>query len=104
GGRVEVTGTRQGDDVVLRVADNGCGIAPDLLPTVFELFIQIQDRHRRERFQEGLGLGLALVRELVTLHGGTVEAHSEGLDRGSEFIVRLPAASPRGRVSATGTS
>jgi PAS domain S-box-containing protein len=74
---------------VLHVRDQGIGISPALLPHVFDLFTQA-DRSAA-RTQGGLGLGLALVKRLVELHGGTVEARSEGLGRGSEFIVRLPA-------------
>jgi len=73
---------------VIRVRDNGIGIAPDLLPKVFDLFTQ-GDRSP-ERSQSGLGIGLALVRQLTELHGGSVQAYSAGIDRGSEFTVRLP--------------
>jgi CheY-like chemotaxis protein len=76
--------------VVLRVSDSGAGIPPELLPRVFDLFVQ--DRQNLDRAQGGMGLGLAIVRSLVQLHGGSVEAHSEGVGQGSEFIVRLPAA------------
>jgi signal transduction histidine kinase/CheY-like chemotaxis protein len=76
--------------VVLRVRDTGVGIAPELLPNVFELFIQATSS--LDRSQGGLGVGLTLVRRLVDLHGGTVEAHSAGPGRGSEFVVRLPGA------------
>lgn len=92
GGRVVVTAARDGDDVVLRVRDNGIGIDPVLLPHVFEMFVQGQ--RSPDRPQGGLGLGLSLARTLTTLHGGTVSAHSDGLGRGSEFTVRLPASLP----------
>lgn len=72
----------------LRVTDNGKGIGPALLPHVFDLFVQGEAGIDRE--QGGLGLGLTLVRRLVEMHGGSVEARSEGEGRGSEFIVRLP--------------
>ena len=88
GGRIDVTVERQGSDVVVRVADNGIGIPPGLLAKVFERFVQV-DRSS-ERGQGGLGIGLALARQLVELHGGTITAHSEGLGHGSVFIVRLP--------------
>ncbi len=91
GGRVEVTTARDGDEVVLRVRDNGVGIDPVLLPQVFEMFVQ--GERSPDRQQGGLGLGLSLVRTLTTLHGGTVSARSDGLGRGSEFTVRLPASS-----------
>jgi signal transduction histidine kinase len=88
GGSVRLAVERVKDQVVFRVKDTGIGIPPDLLPQVFELFTQV-DRSLN-RSQGGLGIGLALVRRLVEMHGGTVEAHSDGLGRGAEFIVRLP--------------
>jgi len=90
GGHVEVTARRDGDEVVLRVRDSGMGIGPALLPKLFEMFVQ--GAQGRDRAAGGLGLGLALVRSLTTLHGGTVSAHSDGPGRGSEFVVRLPAS------------
>ncbi len=75
---------------MLRVADDGIGIRPEVLPRVFDLFVQ--DEAGRTLAQGGLGIGLSLVRSLVELHGGTVEARSEGPGKGSEFVVRLPAA------------
>ncbi len=92
GGRVEVTAARQGDEVVLRVRDNGVGIDPLVLPHVFEMFVQ--GARGPDRQQGGLGLGLALARTLTTLHGGTIAAHSDGPGHGSEFTVRLPASTP----------
>jgi signal transduction histidine kinase len=89
-GRIAVSGERHGDQIVLRVADTGIGIAPDVLPQVFDLFIQ--ERHAVDHSQGGLGLGLTIVRRLVELHGGSVTAASDGVGRGSEFTVRLPAA------------
>jgi CheY-like chemotaxis protein len=88
GGRIGLTVERQGSDVVVRVKDNGVGISADLLPHIFEIFTQA-DRSL-DRSQGGLGIGLSLVRGLVEMHGGRVEAHSEGPGKGSEFIVRLP--------------
>jgi PAS domain S-box-containing protein len=90
GGRVDVTAAREGDRVVLRVRDDGIGIDPGLLPQVFEMFVQ--GPRGSDRSEGGLGLGLSLSRTLVTLHGGTVDAASEGVGQGSEFTVRLPAA------------
>jgi len=75
--------------VVIRVCDNGMGITPELLPRIFDLFTQ-GDR-TIERSQGGLGIGLSLVHLLVELHGGRVEARSEGAGKGSEFVVHLPA-------------
>jgi two-component system CheB/CheR fusion protein len=76
----------------IRVRDNGIGIAPDLLPRVFEQFVQAASGLARPK--GGLGLGLALVKGIAELHGGTVSARSEGLGRGSEFAVNLPLATP----------
>jgi two-component system CheB/CheR fusion protein len=78
------------DEVVMRVRDSGIGIRADLLPRVFEMFTQ--GDHSLERSRGGLGIGLTLVRSLVQMHGGSVEALSEGPGRGSEFVVRLPLA------------
>jgi signal transduction histidine kinase/FixJ family two-component response regulator len=88
GGRIWLTAVRQGRDVVVNFKDTGVGISPDNLPSVFEMFTQI-DRSS-ERSQGGLGIGLSLVKRLVEMHGGSVEAYSAGLGRGSEFVVRLP--------------
>ena len=87
GGAVTVTAARSGDDVEVTVRDTGKGISPDFLPLVFERFRQDIGN---EKNNGGLGLGLAIVRNLVEMHGGTVEAKSEGEDRGAEFTVRLP--------------
>src|SRR5262249_16847821 len=78
------------DQVVLRVRDNGAGIAPEVLPRIFDLFAQ-GDR-TLDRSEGGLGVGLTIVKKLVELHGGSISARSDGLGRGSEFTVRLPAS------------
>ncbi|HEY8508891.1 MAG TPA: ATP-binding protein [Steroidobacteraceae bacterium] len=88
GGHVWLDARIENQHVVLSVRDNGFGISPELLPRVFDLFTQ-GDR-TLDRAQGGLGIGLTLVKRLVEMHGGSVEAHSEGLGKGSEFIVRLP--------------
>jgi signal transduction histidine kinase/ActR/RegA family two-component response regulator len=88
-GSIWCTADRQGSDAVISVRDTGIGIAPDLLPRVFEMFTQADGS--LERTRGGLGIGLTLVQRLVHLHGGTVSVRSEGLGRGSEFTVRLPA-------------
>jgi hypothetical protein len=87
-GRIELTAERDGQEVVLRVRDTGIGMDPELLPRVFDLFTQ--GERGLDRSQGGLGIGLTMVRCLVEMHGGRVTAHSDGLGRGSEFIVRLP--------------
>jgi signal transduction histidine kinase/ActR/RegA family two-component response regulator len=98
GGRVRLSCGRDGDDAVLRVADNGRGIDSEMLNRVFEMFVQA------ENGGGGLGLGLTLVQRLVELHGGRVRAFSEGPGKGSEFIVRLPLAEvvPDGQVESAG--
>ena len=92
GGRVEVTVARRGDSMEILVTDTGQGIAPDLLPHVFERFRQ---EERTSRHTAGLGLGLTLVRELVSLHRGCVQARSAGPGQGSTFVVTLPEAQVR---------
>lgn len=89
GGRIQLTGIRDGRDIVLRVSDTGIGIEPALLPHIFEAFTQ--STQTIDRQQGGMGLGLAIVRGLVDMMGGFIEAHSDGLGRGSRFTVWLPA-------------
>ncbi|MEO6222218.1 MAG: ATP-binding protein, partial [Vicinamibacterales bacterium] len=93
GGEITIAAVEDNDDVVLSVRDNGIGIAADVLPRVFDLFIQ--DRQDIARSQGGLGLGLAIVRNLVERHGGSVVAQSEGPGLGSAFTVRLRRVEPR---------
>jgi CheY-like chemotaxis protein len=90
GGRIQVSAHAELSDVVIRVRDNGIGIPPDKLAAVWDLFVQVDESPDRTR--KGLGIGLALVRDLVERHGGLVDAHSEGLGQGSTFTVRLPRA------------
>jgi signal transduction histidine kinase/DNA-binding response OmpR family regulator len=90
GGRITVSAERHGDRIAIRVQDTGIGIAPEMLPRVFDMFVQ--EHQALDRSRGGLGLGLTIVRSLVAMHGGTVEVHSEGRNRGSEFVVALPAA------------
>src|SRR6185295_8438002 len=90
GGRIAIRATEDRDQIVIRVRDTGVGIAPDVLPHVFDLFVQ--ERQAIDRSQGGLGLGLTIVRNLVERHGGTVSVHSDGPGTGSEFVVRLPRA------------
>jgi PAS domain S-box-containing protein len=90
GGTIAVTARRDRDQVLVSVRDTGIGIAPDMLPSVFDLFVQ--GRQASNRAEGGLGLGLAIVRNLVERHGGRVLAHSDGIGRGSEFTVWVPMA------------
>jgi signal transduction histidine kinase/DNA-binding response OmpR family regulator len=90
GGRIEVSAESDRHGVAIRVRDNGIGIAPEKLARVWDLFVQVDESP--DRVRNGLGIGLALVRDLVKRHGGTVEAESEGLGMGSVFTVRLPRA------------
>ena len=89
GGHIRVTGGLEGGTVVVRVRDDGMGIAREMLSRMFDLFVQGQ--RTIDRSEGGLGIGLMLVRSLTELHGGTVSAHSDGPGLGSEFVVRLPA-------------
>ena len=90
GGCITVEARRQGGEIVLEVKDDGIGISAELLPHVFDMFTQ--ERQAADRSRGGLGIGLTIVRNLVELHGGTVQAESAGLGKGSTFTVRLPVA------------
>jgi CheY-like chemotaxis protein/two-component sensor histidine kinase len=93
GGRIEIRTERKGGEAVVTVQDNGAGIPPDKLDRIFDMFTQIEGS--QERSQGGLGIGLTLVRRLVVMHGGTVQARSAGEGKGSEFVVRLPIVEVR---------
>ena len=96
GGQIQLRAWREGQSIAISVRDNGIGISPELAPRLFSLFTQAAPAlHRSEG---GLGIGLALVKGFVEKHGGTVEVHSEGANRGSEFVVRLPTG--RGKAEA----
>ena len=90
GGRIELAGASEGEHVVIRVRDNGIGIAAETIPRIFDMFMQADGS--RDYGMDGLGIGLTLVRRLVEQHDGIVECFSEGAGKGSEFVVRLPAA------------
>jgi len=92
GGAIVLSARREGGDVVITVSDNGVGIPHDMLPKVFDLFLQIRDNLHRSH--GGLGIGLALVKRLVEMHGGAIAAESAGPGKGSAFRVRLPLAEP----------
>ncbi len=89
GGRIELNMRKEGDQAVISVKDNGIGISPDAMPRVFDMFTQV-DPHINNNATGGLGIGLNVVQRLVRMHHGDVEGRSEGLGKGSEFIVRLP--------------
>nr|WP_240761809.1 response regulator [Nitrosococcus wardiae] len=101
GGRIWLAAKRAGSDVVVSVKDTGIGISPEHLSQLFEMFSQMESSFQRS--QGGLGIGLSLVKGLVEMHGGTVEARSEGFGKGSEFIVRLPVIPvPQAPLSESG--
>jgi len=88
GGVIQVAVTQMDGEVAIEIADNGIGIAPEMLPRIFDLFTQVDPTI--DRAQGGLGIGLSIVHRLVQMHGGTFTAASEGLGRGSQFTIRLP--------------
>jgi PAS domain S-box-containing protein len=93
GGRISLTAGMEGADAVVRVRDNGRGIEPQMIERIFDMFVQV----RAPRRGGGLGIGLALARKIAELHGGSLEARSDGPGKGSEFTVRLPLAEPQER-------
>jgi signal transduction histidine kinase len=101
GGRIELTAGSIGDSVEIRIRDNGIGIEPEVLPLVFDLFAQASQLNGRS--QTGLGIGLALAKRLAEMHGGDVQAASDGPGKGSEFIVRLPRKKNDGATAAAHT-
>ena len=96
-GHITVSAEREHEEVVIRVRDTGIGIPPEVLPRIFDLFVQ--ERQASDRSQGGLGLGLTIVRNLIERHRGTVSAYSGGPGQGSEFVVRLPEARRDGVVA-----
>jgi CheY-like chemotaxis protein/anti-sigma regulatory factor (Ser/Thr protein kinase) len=109
-GRIGLAVERQGSEATITVEDDGIGIPAEMLDSVFEMFTQIERPLEREQ-QGGLGIGLTLVKRLAQLHGGSVEASSDGAGRGSRFVVRIPVAgsaavtagAPRAGIGADGT-
>ena len=99
GGQIAVSGSSDNSQAVLSVIDNGRGIAPDMLPRIFDLFAQ--ERQEIDRSEGGLGLGLAIVKSLIRAHGGTVEAHSDGKNGGARFSIRIPLAAWAPEVPGT---
>jgi CheY-like chemotaxis protein len=98
GGRIALTVEQRGDQAILRIRDNGIGISAEHIPSLFEMFAQVDTSLERSR--DGLGIGLTLVKTLVELHGGSVDAASDGIGRGSEFTVRLPVAAAAAKPAA----
>jgi two-component system, sensor histidine kinase len=96
GGHIQITLRHEGEQAVVTVRDTGIGIEPEMLDNIFELFAQLD--HSAARPSSGLGVGLTLVKRLAEMHGGTVQARSEGLSRGSEFEVRLPLLEEKARA------
>lgn len=91
-GSIRVTAERQNNQAIVRIKDSGIGIAQELMPKIFDMFVQGETV--TERSHGGLGLGLTLARDIVQLHGGSIEAKSDGLNKGSEFVVTLPLSAP----------
>jgi signal transduction histidine kinase len=102
GGSIQVRATEELESVVVSVRDSGIGIPREMIPRLFTLFAQ--DAAARTRSEGGLGIGLALAQEIVRLHGGAIEAHSDGPGCGSEFVVRLPLGMPHDVLSADPTN
>jgi CheY-like chemotaxis protein len=102
GGRLTVACHGRDSQVELRITDSGVGISTEMLPRVFELFTQ--ERQTLDRAQGGLGLGLTIAKSLVELHDGTIQAHSEGHGKGSEFVIRFPMVSEASTSAAASTS
>jgi CheY-like chemotaxis protein len=100
GGSVSLVVEKQGDGIAITVADTGIGIAPEMLSCIFDMFTQIGKSV--ERSNGGLGIGLALTRRIVELHGGTITAASEGSNRGSCFTIRVPLAAESAHADGTG--
>ncbi|HEX4267965.1 MAG TPA: ATP-binding protein [Steroidobacteraceae bacterium] len=100
-GKIQLSARRESDDIVISVRDNGIGISPEMGPRLFTMFAQADGV--RDRTEGGLGVGLALVRGIVALHGGSVCARSEGVGHGSEFVVRLPVSEPAIEIPRPGT-
>lgn len=97
GGDIRIECLKDGADAVARVIDNGAVIVPELLPRLFDLFVQ--DRRTLDRAQGGFGIGLFIVKRLIEMHGGRVSAASRGVGRGSAFEIRLPLAEATGTRS-----
>jgi len=102
GGQILLIATREGSDAVVSIRDNGIGIPGDMLSTIFDMFLQVDGS--LEQSKGGLGIGLTLVSRLVEMHGGSIEARSNGLNEGSEFVVRLPLVIASPLATAPGST
>jgi signal transduction histidine kinase/ActR/RegA family two-component response regulator len=102
GGRISLVARQTGDELTVRVSDTGIGIEPGKLSQIFDMFVQLDASE--QQVQSGLGVGLTLVQRLIQMHGGTIEARSEGTGKGSEFVVRLPAPAQSTQVSLAATT
>jgi PAS domain S-box-containing protein len=102
GGQIRLRARRERDEIIVAVRDNGIGMSAQLIPRLFNLFSQGQGARRDP--EDGLGVGLALARTIVEMHGGRIEAHSQGHDRGSEFVVYLPLHEPASDTAERGTT
>jgi len=98
GDKIWLTAVREGETAVVSVKDNGVGIAPDMLPKIFEMFTQ---GHQSVTSKGGLGIGLSLARRLVSMHGGSIDVRSDGIDKGATFTVRLPVAHVEQQIEHT---
>ncbi|HEX2269071.1 MAG TPA: ATP-binding protein [Pyrinomonadaceae bacterium] len=92
GSRISLTATQEDGELIVKIRDMGIGIDSDKLQRIFEMFVQVEPS--RERADSGLGIGLTLVQRLIEMHDGSIEARSDGVGQGSEFVVRLPVAAP----------
>lgn len=92
GSRISLTAAQQDGELIVKIRDMGIGIDSDKLQRIFEMFVQVEPS--RERADGGLGIGLTLVQRLIEMHGGSIQAHSDGAGQGSEFVIRLPVADP----------
>src|SRR6185312_13965810 len=92
GGEIRIEVQKRGNRVAIVVSDSGVGISPELLPRIFDLFVQ--GARSLDRAQGGLGIGLSVVKRLMEMHDGTIRVQSEGLGRGSTFVLELPLIDP----------
>ena len=97
-GSISLVATQTGSELIVRVSDTGIGIDPAKLSQIFGMFVQLDAASEQQQVKSGLGVGLTLVQRLIEMHGGSIEARSEGTGKGSEFVVRLPALTQAANV------